>query len=97
MDYALKRKDITYQEEIRDVNNKFVADIDQLKTRIEELEKLKDKNADEYNAYLLEVKKHHQSSLSNMEAHFNTKLISEFEKYNALQNLLEETIKEYEG
>lgn len=96
MDYSLKRKDMTYQEEIRELDLKFSTDIEQLKSNIENLEKLKDKNADEYNAYLLEVKKHHQTALDNMEAHFNTKLISEFEKYNALQALLEETIKEYE-
>jgi hypothetical protein len=96
MDYSLKRKDMTYQEEIRDLNLKFIDDIEKLKENIEALEKLNDKNSDSYNAYLLEVKKQHKSSLDNMEAHFNTKLISEFEKYNALQNLLEETIKEYE-
>jgi hypothetical protein len=97
MDYALKRKDMAYQEEIRELNEKFGIDIEEFRAKIEELDKLKDKNMDEYNAYLLEVKKNHQAALDNMEAHFNTKLIAEFEKYNVLQNLLEETIQEYEG
>lgn len=96
MDYALKRKDMTYQEEIRELNTTFTSQIEGLNVQITELSKLKDQNADQYNEYLLEVAKKHKASLENMEAHFNTKLIAEFEKYNALQSLLEETISEYE-
>jgi len=96
MDYALKRKDMGYQEEIRELNMKFAEEIKDLNTKLEDMARAKDKNTEQYNEYLTEVARKHKEAVENMEAHFNTKLIGEYEKYNALQNLLEETIKEYE-
>lgn len=96
MDYALKRKDMLYQEEIRELNEKFSSEVERLNQEIQDITELKEKNTAEYNAYLKEVATAHKAEIENTEAHFNTKLISEFEKYNALQTLLENTIKEYE-
>ncbi|ODN04433.1 Cilia- and flagella-associated protein 57, partial [Orchesella cincta] len=96
MDYALKRKDMLYQEELKDLNGKFTNEVARLTSDIAEITKEKEKNTAEYNAYLKEVAQQHKAQIENTEAHFNTKLISEFEKYNALQNLLESTIQEYE-
>jgi hypothetical protein len=97
MDYALKRKDMSYQEEMRELNLKFADEIKGLNTQLDEMAQLKEKNMEEYNEHLQEVARKHKEFTDNLEAHFNTKLIAEFEKYNALQNLLEDTIKEYEG
>lgn len=96
MDYALKRKDMLYQEELKELNAKFSGENERLNATIQELTEQKEKNTAEYNAYLKEVATTHKAQIENTEAHFNTKLISQFEKYNALQNLLENTIQEYE-
>jgi len=97
MDYALKRKDMSYMEEIKELNARYTRDMTSLTAKVEDLTKGKDKNTDDYNTYLQDVAKEHCKGMANLEAHYNTKMIAEYEKYNELQNLLEDTIKEYEG
>ena len=96
MDYQLKRKDMTYQEELTEINSKFQDEIAQLNSKIDELVAVKDKSDVNHHNFLKEVSRKQEATLENLEAHFNAKLIAEFEKYNRLQNLLEETIKDYE-
>lgn len=96
MDYALKRKDMLYKEEIKELSSRLTTDVERLNKEIQEITAVKEKNTLDYNAYLKQVAQEHKVQVENTEAHFNTKLIAEFEKYNALQNLLESTIKEYE-
>jgi len=97
MDYQLKRKDMAYQEETKELNIMFSLQISDLNFKINELISTKEKSDEEYKAFAQEVISRHRTKTENMEANFNTKLIAEFEKYNSLQSLLEETIKEYEG
>ncbi|CAG7830333.1 unnamed protein product [Allacma fusca] len=96
MDYQLKRKDMAYQDELADINNQFQEEITKLNEKIDDLGGIKDRSDLHHHNFLKEVGKKQEATLENLEAHFNARLISEFEKYNRLQVLLEDTIREYE-
>lgn len=96
MEYQMKRKEMSYQEEIKALNSTNKSQIDELNIKINELVSTKEEHDANYHAFVEQMATEQKLTLENIQAHYNTRLISEFEKYNELQNLLEETIKDYE-
>jgi hypothetical protein len=96
MEYQVKRKEMSYLEEIKGINTKFTGEIGELNAKIEELIETKGENDETYHDHVVSMAQDTKITVQNIEAHYNSRLIAEFEKYNALQNLLEETIQDYE-
>ena len=96
MEYHEKRMELGFLEDIKAVRSSYGVEIEDLNAKINELIETKAENDDTYHEHVVTMAEESKTTVENIEAHYNARLIAEFEKYNELQHLLEETILDYE-
>jgi cilia- and flagella-associated protein 57 len=85
-EYALRLKELSNSEKIKELTDKFIQEMENLKTKIEILKSEKQKAESNHEYVLSELREQHGKELHDLEATSNTKLMVEFEKYQELQN-----------
>ncbi|KAH8870172.1 Cilia- and flagella-associated protein [Schistosoma japonicum] len=95
-EYQLRLKDMNYNERIKELTEKFIQEMETLKTKNQLLKTEKERNEIHYQNQLTELNEQHNQQLQNIESLSNQKLINEYDKYNELQNLTQSKEVEYE-
>jgi len=88
---------MSYLEDLKTINTNNANHVDELSAKISELVSAKEEHDAKYYSFVEQMSTEQNMTIENIKSHFNARLISEFEKYNELQNLLEDTIRDYEG
>ena len=85
-EYQLRLKDMNYNEKIKELTEKFIQEMESLKTKNQVLRTDKDKEAARHEEDVGELLEKHSKELEDLESANNKKLMSEYEKYQELQN-----------
>eukprot|EP00033_Pygsuia_biforma_P003159 GCRY01003467.1.p1 GENE.GCRY01003467.1~~GCRY01003467.1.p1 ORF type:complete len:1179 (+),score=364.32 GCRY01003467.1:161-3697(+) len=83
-DYQLRLKDLTYQEKLKEVTEKFNQDLEAGRTRYEVLAQEKSDMEVEYEEKLKALKEKHQEEIAELEAAFQSKIMGEVVRYRDL-------------
>eukprot|EP00163_Fabomonas_tropica_P019041 TRINITY_DN334_c0_g1_i4.p1 TRINITY_DN334_c0_g1~~TRINITY_DN334_c0_g1_i4.p1 ORF type:complete len:1057 (+),score=414.00 TRINITY_DN334_c0_g1_i4:945-4115(+) len=83
-EYQLRLKDMTYTEKIKDITDKYTAELEGEKSHFEVLLKEKNEIEIEYEERFKEQEAKHQQMLAQIEAQYAAKLMAEMERYQAL-------------
>nr|XP_046216412.1 cilia- and flagella-associated protein 57 [Oncorhynchus gorbuscha] len=84
-EYQLRLKDMNYNEKIKDLSEKFVQEIESLKTKNQVLKTEKEKQEMSHLEVTREVVEKHSREQQDFESTSNQKLMLEYEKYQELQ------------
>ncbi|XP_013398082.1 cilia- and flagella-associated protein 57 [Lingula anatina] len=83
-EYQLRMKDMNYNEKIKELTEKFIQEMESLKTKNQVLKTDKDKEEAKHEEEVQEALEKHAKEMQDMESANNQKLMLEYEKYQDL-------------
>ncbi|XP_068949908.1 cilia- and flagella-associated protein 57-like [Petaurus breviceps papuanus] len=95
-EYQLRLKDMNYTEKIKELTDKFVQEMESLKTKNQVLRTEKEKQEVSHNNYVEDLLEKQSRELQDIECCNNQKLLLEYEKYQELQLKSQRMQEEYE-
>ncbi|CAF1588643.1 unnamed protein product, partial [Didymodactylos carnosus] len=95
-EYQLKLKEMNYAERIRDLTDKFMQEMENLKTKNTVVTGEKEKEANKHAEQVHDLLEKQNKELQDLESSNNQKLMLEYEKYQELQAKTQKTQEEYE-
>ncbi|CAI9739315.1 ciliaflagella57-likeassociated and flagella-associated 57-like [Octopus vulgaris] len=87
-EYQLRLKDMNYNEKIKELTDKFIQEMESLKTKNQVLKTERDKQEAKHEEQLTGIMQKHAKELQDLESANNQKLMLEYEKYQELQTKL---------
>ena len=85
-DYALRMKDISYNERIKKVTEKYASDLEQNKNQYDLLREEKTDLEREYEERLSAMEVSHRAEMQKRESLYQSKIMEEVERYQQLQH-----------
>ncbi|XP_039259037.2 cilia- and flagella-associated protein 57-like isoform X2 [Styela clava] len=95
-EYQLRLKDMNYNEKIKELTEKFIQEMESLKTKNQVLKTEKEKEGAKHEEEVAEVIDKHSKEMQDLESTNNQKLMSEYEKYQELQATSQRMQEDYE-
>ncbi|CAL8096630.1 unnamed protein product [Calicophoron daubneyi] len=95
-EYQLRLKDMNYNERIKELTEKFIQEMETLKTKNQMLKTEKEREEAHHEVQLQEVMEKHSKELQDLESASNQKLMIEYEKYQDLQTNSQKKEEDYE-
>jgi len=95
-EYQLRLKDMNYNEKIKELTEKFIQEMESLKTKNQVLKTDKDKEEAHHEEEQQEQRERQSQELQDLESANNQKLMAEYEKYQELQAKSQRMQEEYE-
>ncbi|KAK9830297.1 hypothetical protein WJX72_010857 [[Myrmecia] bisecta] len=83
-EYQLRLKDLNMNERIKEVTEKFTAELEVDKTKFELLLQEKNEQEMEYEEKLRQAEERHQAQLAALESQYQAKMMAEVERYQEL-------------
>ncbi|XP_074077759.1 cilia- and flagella-associated protein 57 [Macrotis lagotis] len=95
-EYQLRLKDMNYTEKMKELTDKFIQEMESLKTKNQVLKTEKEKQDSSHSSYVEELLEKQSRELQDIECCNNQKLLLEYEKYQELQLKSQRMQEEYE-
>ena len=95
-EYQLRLKDMNYNEKIKELTEKFIQEMEALKTKNQVLKIDKEKGDAKHEEELNDIHAKHSKELQDSEAKNNQKLTLEYSRYEELQKKTQKMQEEYE-
>ncbi|CAH8666324.1 unnamed protein product [Dicrocoelium dendriticum] len=95
-EYQLRLRDMNYNERIKELTEKFIQEMETLKTKNQLLKSEKEREAAHHEAQLQEIMEKHSRELQDLESASNQRLVAEYEKFQELQGASQKKEEEYE-
>ncbi|KAL7985186.1 hypothetical protein Chor_003756 [Crotalus horridus] len=95
-EYQLRLKDMNYNEKIKELTEKFIQEMESLKTKNQVLQTEKEKQEIQHQEQLSELIEKQSREVQDLESGNNQKLLLEYEKYQELQMKSQRMQEEYE-
>ncbi|XP_063153827.1 cilia- and flagella-associated protein 57 isoform X2 [Candoia aspera] len=95
-EYQLRLKDMNYNEKIKELTEKFIQEMESLKTKNQVLKTEKEKQDIQHQEQLSELMEKQSREVQDLESGNNQKLLLEYEKYQELQMKSQRMQEEYE-
>ncbi|XP_071953863.1 cilia- and flagella-associated protein 57-like isoform X2 [Antedon mediterranea] len=95
-EYQLRLKDMNYNEKIKELTEKFIQEMESLKTKNQVLKTDKDKEEARHEEELAEIMEKNSKENQDLELANNQKLMIEYEKYQELQSKSQKMQEDYE-
>ncbi|XP_026533766.1 cilia- and flagella-associated protein 57-like isoform X3 [Notechis scutatus] len=95
-EYQLRLKDMNYSEKIKELTEKFIQEMESLKTKNQVLQTEKEKQEIQHQDQLSELIEKQSREVQDLESGNNQKLLLEYEKYQELQMKSQRMQEEYE-
>ncbi|XP_043941309.1 cilia- and flagella-associated protein 57 [Protopterus annectens] len=95
-EYQLKLKDMNYNEKVKELTEKFIQEMESLKTKNQVLKTEKEKEEVRHEETMAEVLEKHSCEMQDLESANNQKLLLEYEKYQELQVKSQHMQEDYE-
>ncbi|CAL1538634.1 unnamed protein product [Lymnaea stagnalis] len=95
-EYQLRLKDMTYNEKMKELTEKFIQEMESLKTKNQVLKTDKDKEESKHEEELAEIMDNHAKELQDLESANNQKLMLEYEKFQEQQAKMMKMQEDYE-
>lgn len=94
--YQLRLKDMNYNEKIKELTEKFIQEMESLKTKNQVLKTDKDKEEAKHEEEMAEVMEKHSKEMTDLESANNQKLMLEYEKFQEQQAKMMKMQEEYD-
>ncbi|XP_069083885.1 cilia- and flagella-associated protein 57 [Pleurodeles waltl] len=95
-EYQLRLKDMNYNEKIKELTEKFIQEMESLKTKNQVLKTEKEKMELSHQDNVAELMEKHAVEVQDLESSNNQKLMLEYEKYQELQVKSQRMQEDYE-
>ena len=95
-EYQLRLKDMSYNEKIKELTEKFIQEMESLKTKNQVLKTEKDKEEAKHDEEMGELMEKNAKELQDLESANNQKLMLEYEKFQELQAKSQKMQEDYE-
>jgi chromosome segregation ATPase len=95
-EYQIRLKDMGFTEQMRDLTENFVNQIENLKILQAGLQADKDREIGRYSQELQTIKEQHTAELHEVETNFHKKLITQYDKFQELQQKNSRSQKQWE-
>ena len=95
-EYQMRLKELNNSEKIKELTEKFILEMESLKTKNQVLKTEKDKAESNHEYALSEIIEKHNKELQDLEATNNQKLMVEYEKYQDLQSKTQKIQEDHE-
>ncbi|CAH1775033.1 unnamed protein product [Owenia fusiformis] len=95
-EYQLRLKDMNYNEKIKELTEKFIQEMESLKTKNQVLKTDKEKSEATHEEETSEQMEKHAKELQDLESANNQKLMLEYEKFQELQAKSQKMQEDYE-
>ncbi|KAK3612310.1 hypothetical protein CHS0354_011028 [Potamilus streckersoni] len=95
-EYQLRLKDMNYNEKIKELTEKFIQEMESLKTKNQVLKTEKDKEEAKHEEETAEIMEKHAKELTDLESANNQKLMLEYEKFQEQQAKYMKMQEDYE-
>ncbi|XP_048352772.1 cilia- and flagella-associated protein 57 isoform X2 [Sphaerodactylus townsendi] len=95
-EYQLRLKDMNYSEKIKELTEKFIQEMESLKTKNQVFKTEKEKQEIQHQEQLAELIEKQTREVQDLESGNNQKLLLEYEKYQELQMKSQRMQEEYE-
>jgi len=95
-EYQLRLKDMNYNEKIKELTEKFIQEMENLKTKNQVLKTERDKEVAKHEEEISEIVDRNSKNIVDIESTSNQKLMLEYEKYQELQNKSQKMQEDYE-
>uniref|UniRef100_A0A670IZG5 Cilia- and flagella-associated protein 57 n=1 Tax=Podarcis muralis TaxID=64176 RepID=A0A670IZG5_PODMU len=95
-EYQLRLKDMNYNEKIKELTEKFIQEMESLKTKNQVLKADKEKQEAQHQEQVAELTEKQAREVQDLESGNNQKLLLEFEKYQELQMKSQRMQEDYE-
>ncbi|XP_038622165.1 cilia- and flagella-associated protein 57 [Tachyglossus aculeatus] len=95
-EYQLRLKDMNYTEKIKELTEKFIQEMESLKTKNQVLKTEKEKQETQHHEQVCEMLEKQRRELQDLECGNSQKLLLEYEKYQELQVKSQRMQEEYE-
>lgn len=83
--YKLRQIDIQHNDKLRDVHQGYFEAIKELRDKIEKLQENHINEINNINVQIMKMKTAHEEAMQQMENNYETKLIAEYDKYQAFE------------
>ncbi|KAL4237175.1 Cilia- and flagella-associated protein 57 [Mactra antiquata] len=94
--YQLRLKDMNYNEKIKELTEKFIQEMESLKTKNQVLKTEKDKEEAKHEEETAEIMEKHSKEMTDLESANNQKLMLEYEKFQEQQAKMMKMQEDYE-
>jgi len=94
--YQLRLKDMNYNEKIKELTEKFIQEMESLKTKNQVLKTEKDKEEAKHEEEMAELMEKHSKEMTDLESANNQKLMLEYEKFQEQQAKMMKMQEEYD-
>jgi len=95
-EYQLRLKDMTYNEKMKELTEKFIQEMESLKTKNQVLKTDKDKEESKHEEEMAELMDKHAKELQDLESANNQKLMLEYEKFQEQQAKMMKMQEDYD-
>uniref|UniRef100_A0A8D0DZ11 Cilia and flagella associated protein 57 n=1 Tax=Salvator merianae TaxID=96440 RepID=A0A8D0DZ11_SALMN len=95
-EYQLRLKDMNYNEKIKELTEKFVQEMESLKTKNQVLKTEKEKQEVQHQEHVADLLEKQSREVQDLESGNNQKLLLEYEKYQELEMKSQRMQEEYE-
>ncbi|XP_071118876.1 cilia- and flagella-associated protein 57-like [Haliotis cracherodii] len=95
-EYQLRLKDMNYNEKMKELTEKFIQEMESLKTKNQVLKTDKDKEEAKHEEEMSELMEKHAKELQDLESANNQKLMLEYEKFQEQQAKMMKMQEDYE-
>ncbi|XP_025110126.1 cilia- and flagella-associated protein 57-like [Pomacea canaliculata] len=95
-EYQLRLKDMNYNEKMKELTEKFIQEMESLKTKNQVLKTDKDKEEAKHEEEMAEVMEKHAKELQDLESANNHKLMLEYEKFQEQQAKMMKMQEDYD-
>lgn len=94
--YQLRLKDMNYNEKIKELTEKFIQEMESLKTKNQVLKTDKDKEEAKHEEEMAELMEKHSKEMTDLESANNQKLMLEYEKFQEQQAKMMKMQEDYD-
>jgi len=95
-EYQLRLKDMSYNEKMKELTEKFVQEMEALKVKSQLYKTEKEKQASAFEEDITRLNENHDREIVDLEQSNNQKLMFEYERYQELQAKSQKTQTDYE-
>lgn len=95
-EYQLRLKDMNYNEKMKELTEKFIQEMESLKTKNQVLKTDKDKEEAKHEEEMAELMEKHAKELQDLESANNQKLMLEYEKFQEQQAKMMKMQEDYD-
>lgn len=94
--YKMRQIDVIHNDKVRDIHQGYCEAIEELRVKISRLQEDHKNELNTINVEILKMKEEHEDTMKQMETNYNAKLITEYDRYLALENSMNLMRQNYE-